>query len=108
MEILLNNSIGKEPKMSNYIPANILEFAKRKYLTKEVKKVANWLSKLDKSISGGTAIGKYYDTLILDIKYQQGEISINSNEDGEVYIELFGEVVQNFKEFKNIFNNNQE
>lgn len=92
----------------NYIPQNIKEFAERKYLMKEVNKVANWLSKLEKRIVGGTAIGKYYNTLILDITHHGAEIYISINDDGEVSIKAYKEIVKNFREFKKQFeiNNN--
>lgn len=60
-----------------YIPSNIEEFAKRKYVLPLVKKIANWAEKAGMGIRGGTAIGKNYNTLILDLTYQGGEIRID-------------------------------
>ena len=80
------------------VPSNIMDFAKRKgsYATALVKKAATWAEKAGKYISGGTAIGKNYDTIILDMKHQGSEIYINLNDET---IELFGEPVTNPKSF---------
>jgi hypothetical protein len=80
------------------VPSNIMDFAKRKgsYATSLVKKAATWAEKAGKYISGGTAIGKNYDTIILDMKHQGSEIYINLNDET---IELFGEPVTNPKSF---------
>ena len=64
-----------------YVPSNIKEFAKRKGVSSLVNKVAGWAEKVGKGIRGGTAIGKNYSTLILDMTYQGGEISINTDND---------------------------
>ena len=45
-----------------------------------IKKIETWLKKLNKKVVGGTKIGKYYGTVILDLTYQGGEIYIH--EDG--------------------------
>jgi hypothetical protein len=50
-----------------YVPSNIKEFAKRKGVSSLVNKVAGWAEKVGKSITGGTAIGYNYSTLILDM-----------------------------------------
>ena len=64
-----------------YIPSNIEEFAKRRGALPLVKKIARWAEKNDKRIVGGTAIGKNYDTLILDLRHHGGEIRVNLNTD---------------------------
>ena len=79
-----------------YIPSNIEEFAKRKYVLPLVKKIANWAEKAGKRINGGTAIGKNYSTLILDLTYQGGEIRINCDTE-EIVVK--GEPVENYNEF---------
>jgi len=56
------------------VPSNIADFAKRRGVLKDVKQIARWAEKAGKRITGGTAIGKNYDTLILDLTYQGGEI----------------------------------
>jgi hypothetical protein len=85
-----------------YIPSNVLDFAKRKgpLATRLVKNAAAWAEKAGQRISGGTAIGKYYATIILDMKYQAGEISINLDDET---IELYGEEVTDAKSFKKVF-----
>lgn len=89
------------------VPSNILDFAKRKgsYATSLVKKAATWAEKAGKYISGGTAIGKDYMTIILDIKYQGSEIYINLNNET---IELFGEEVTDAKSFQKVLDTNIE
>ena len=57
-----------------YVPSNIEEFAKRKGVLRDVKQIARWAEKAGKRIVGGTAIGKGYDTLVLDLRHHGGEI----------------------------------
>lgn len=85
-----------------YIPYNIMDFAKNKgsYAVALVKKAATWAEKSGKRISGGTAIGKNYSTIILDMKHQGAEIYINL--DNET-IELYGEEVYDAKSFAQVF-----
>lgn len=88
------------------VPSNIMDFAKRKgsYAVNLVKKAATWADKAGKYISGGTAIGKNYDTIILDMKHQGSEIYINLNDET---IELFGEEVTDAKSFKRVLDENE-
>lgn len=88
------------------VPSNIMDFAKRKgsYAVNLVKKAAAWADKAGKYISGGTAIGKNYDTIILDIKYHGSEIYINLNDET---IELYGEEVTDAKSFKRVLDENE-
>lgn len=88
-----------------YVPSNIKDFAKRKGVSSLVNKVAGWAEKVGKGIRGGTAIGKNYDTLILDMGYQTADIYINTEDET---IELYGEPVYSFPEFKQVYLNNQE
>jgi len=95
------------------IPDNIVTFAKRKGVMTLVKKVANWVQKAGKRIVGGTAIGKNYNTLVLDLTYQGGEIRINLEDEtisvnGEDYIydydefiNALGTINENYSRFKN-------
>ena len=87
------------------VPSNVLNFAKRKgsYATSLVKKAATWAEKAGKYISGGTAIGKDYMTIILDMKHQGSEIYINLNDET---IELFGEEVTDAKSFQKVLDAN--
>jgi hypothetical protein len=83
-----------------YVPSNIKDFAKRNGVSSLVNTVAGWAEKLGKGIRGGTAIGKNYSTLILDMGYQTGDIRINT-ENGTVT--LYDEPVRNFNEFKKVW-----
>ena len=83
-----------------YVPSNIKEFAKRKGISSLVNKVAGWAERVGARITGGTAIGKNYDTLILDMGYQTADIYINI-EDGT--IELYGEPADSFPQFQKAF-----
>lgn len=56
------------------VPEQVLKFASKKGVADEVLTMAKWLSEIGKKIVGGTAIGKYYDTLVLDVTYQGSEI----------------------------------
>lgn len=79
------------------VPDNVKQFAARKGVTPEVNAVAKWASKLGKSIVGGTAIGKGYDTLILDLTHQGSEVYIDCESST---IEVNGYPVTEFAEFK--------
>jgi len=83
-----------------YVPDNIKKFAKRKGISSLVNTVASWAEKAGKRITGGTAIGKDYSTLILDMGYQTADIYIDTEEGT---IELYGEPVRNFNEFKKVW-----
>jgi hypothetical protein len=82
------------------VPSNIKSFAKRKGVTALVNKVAGWAEKVGARISGGTAIGYNYSTLVLDMKHQAGEIRINTDNDT---IKLYNTPVNSFPEFKKIY-----
>jgi hypothetical protein len=82
-----------------YVPENVAKFAKRKGVTSLVNKVANWAEKSGKKIRGGTAIGKNYDTLILDLSHQDSAIYINIPEET---VELYGEPVFDAKSFAKV------
>ena len=79
------------------VPDNISKFAKRKGISSMVSKIAGWAEKAGKKITGGTAIGKNYDTLILDLKYQDSAIRI---EISEGTITVYDQPVQDFNSFK--------
>lgn len=83
-----------------YVPSNIKEFAKRKGVSSLVNKVAGWAEKVGKRITGGTAIGMNYSTLILDMTYQGSEIRINTNDDT---VTLYDEPVRSFGEFQRVY-----
>jgi hypothetical protein len=82
------------------VPDNIKRFAQKKGVSSFVNKVASWAEKAGARITGGTAIGKNYDTLVLDMGYQTADIYINIPEQT---IELYGQEVNSFPEFKQVF-----
>lgn len=83
------------------VPSNIMDFAKRQgsYAVALVRKAATWAEKSGRYISGGTAIGKNYSTIILDMDYQGSEIRIDLEDET---IELFGEIVNSAKDFNRV------
>jgi len=83
-----------------YVPDNIKKFAKQRGVSSLVNKAAGWAEKVGKRITGGVAIGKNYDTLVLDMGYQTGDIRINI-ETG--IIKLYDEEVNSFPEFKEVY-----
>ena len=83
-----------------YVPDNIKKFAKQRGVSSLVNKAAGWAEKVGKGIRGGTAIGKNYSTLILDLGYQTTDIYINTENET---IELYGEEVNSFPEFKKVY-----
>ena len=101
---LYKDFFGYRLNEAAHVPYNIMDFAKNKgsYAVALVKKAATWAEKSGKRISGGTAIGKNYSTIILDLKHQGAEIYINL--DNET-IELFGEEVYDAKSFAQVFKN---
>jgi hypothetical protein len=87
------------------IPSNIRDFAKRKGVLPLVNKVAKWAEAVGARIAGGTAIGKNYSTLVLDLDYkQQGEVRIDT--DNET-ITLFDEPVRSYNEFQRVYSDGQ-
>jgi hypothetical protein len=103
---MLNNtkSLSEENLEEAYIPDNIKKFAQRKGVTSIVNKVARWAEKVGMGIKGGTAIGKNYDTLVLDLTYQGGEIRINCENES---IEVNGEEVDDYTSFMNAAKENE-
>lgn len=86
------------------VPSNIKDFAKDRGITSLVNKVAGWAEKVGSRISGGTAIGKNYSTLVLDMKYQGAEIRINLDTD---VVKLYDEEVTSLAQFKKVFDKNK-
>ena len=99
-EDFLNEALN-EVNEAAHVPSNIMDFAKNKgsYAVALVKKAATWAEKSGKRISGGTAIGKNYSTIILDMKHQGSEIYINLDKET---IELFGDEVTDPKSFAKV------
>jgi len=63
-----------------------------------IKEVEEWVKKLGKRIVGGTTVGKRPQRVILDLTYQGGEISIDS--EGAVEIGADDIPIKNFVGFK--------
>ncbi len=78
------------------VPENIKSFAKRKQILPLVMQVARWAEKAGEKIVGGTAIGKNYSTLVLDLTREGGEIRINTENET---IEVNGNWVDNYDAF---------
>jgi hypothetical protein len=112
LDKLVHNTFGKrkneleEKKLTEVnIPSNIRDFAKRKGVLPLVNKVAKWAEAVGARIAGGTAIGKNYSTLVLDLDYkQQGEVRIDT--DNET-ITLFDEPVRSYNEFQRVYSDGQ-
>jgi hypothetical protein len=92
------------------LPSNISSWLKKNgsfEQRKSANKICKWCEDLGHKIVGGTAVGKYYDTLILDLSYQGGEISVD--DDGT--IKVHDEVVHSKQDVKaqldEIFNKKQ-
>lgn len=80
---------------------------------KAIKKIEWWLEKIDKKVVGGTTIGKYQDTVILDLTYQGGEIYVHSNgfedtDNGYPGVTVNDIPVNSFYEFKKAINNKED
>jgi len=97
----LTESTTKVVNEAANVPSNIMDFAKRKgsYAVSLVKKAATWAEKSGKRIKGGTAIGKNYSTIVLDMTNNGSEIYINLDKET---IELFGEKVTDAKSFAKV------
>jgi hypothetical protein len=101
----LYTKVNEEELTEANVPSNIAEFAKRKGVSSLVRKVAGWAEKVGKRIAGGTAVGKNYSTLVLDLDYQQnGEIRINTDDET---VTLFDEPVNSFNEFQRVYSDGQ-
>jgi hypothetical protein len=80
------------------IPQNIKDYATDHGCLPEVKKVAKWMNQVaGKGCPGGVAVGKGYSTLILDITYQDGALSVNSDSGTIMFKGVFCEDYKQFK-----------
>lgn len=71
-----------------------------------IRKIESWVKKSGLRIVGGTQIGKYYDTVILDLTHNGSEIYIHSNgfedtDHGYPGVTVYNEPVKNYTDFKN-------
>lgn len=109
LDSLVHDTFGKrkdEAELTEaFIPSNIKEFSKRKGIMPIVTQVANWAEKLNKKILDGSAIGKGYNTLVLDMSYEGGEIYINVDT-GK--ITMFDEDIKSFSDFKRVYDSMNE
>jgi hypothetical protein len=101
-EEFINESVVNEAAS---VPSNILDFAKDKgsRAVALVKKAATWAENAGKRITGGTAIGKNYSTIILDMKYHGSEIYIDLDEET---IKLHDVEVTDARSFKKVLDAN--
>lgn len=106
-----NDDPLKTYESSSQIPSNIEEFAKRKGLWDVVKKVNSWIEKASGGkdhVRGGTAIGKNYNTLVLDINRESGDVYIHDGDEGGTEIKLFDEPVRSYQDFKRVWDENNK
>ena len=78
------------------VPRNIEKFAKQRGVLRDVQQIARWAEKSGKQIVGGTAIGRGYDTLVLDLTYHGSEIYYDTDEGT---IEVNGQPVDSWESF---------
>ena len=97
---IIKETVDENELTETYVPSNIAEFAKRRGVSSLVRKVAGWAEKVGARITGGTAIGKGYNTLILDMGYQTADIRIDVEDET---IELYDEPIYSFNDFKRVF-----
>ena len=83
------------------IPSNIEKFAKERGVLRDVKQLARWAEKAGLGIRGGTAIGKGYDTLVLDLTYQGSEVYFDTYT-GKIKVK--GQPVNSWKTFSKAVN----
>lgn len=72
---------------------------------RDVKQLARWAEKAGLGIRGGTAIGKGYDTLVLDLTYQGAEIYFDTYT-GKIKVK--GQPVNSWKTFSKAVNESSE
>ncbi len=73
--------------------------------SKDVKMIGKWVKKLTgREISGGVAIGKNYNTLVLDIEHQDAAIHYDTTS-GE--IKLYKKKIRSFNDFEKVFQANE-
>jgi len=91
-----------------YVPSNIAKFAKERGLSAVVNKAAKWAEKAGKGIVGGTAIGKNYSTLVLDLTHNGGEIHITDGDYSTPSIKVNGIEVDNYNDFVDVLDSNED
>jgi hypothetical protein len=102
-EMSAPTSMEEDAVQEATVPENIKKFAKSRGILPLVNQVARWAEKAGKGIRGGTAIGKNYSTLILDLSYQDGAIRIDTDNDT---ITVYDEPVESYQDFIAAVNQN--
>ena len=87
------------------VPSNIEKFARERGVLRDVKQLARWAEKAGLGIRGGTAIGKGYDTLVLDLTYEGSEIYFDTYT-GKIKVK--GQPVNSWKTFSKAVNESSE
>ncbi len=103
MKAIIRNSPWSESVNEGNLPSNIQKWirARGPGPSKDVKMIGKWVKKLTgREISGGVAIGKNYNTLVLDIGYQDAAIHYDTT-NGDVT--LYDKKIRNFNGFKKVF-----
>jgi hypothetical protein len=90
-------NLTKQKLSEASVPSNIAQFAKRRGVMPLVNKVAKWATVSGKRIVGGTAIGKGYSTLVLDLTHNGSEVYIDLDDET---ISVNGQDVSDLKSFK--------
>lgn len=75
-----------------------------------IRKIESWVKRAKKYIVGADTIGKYPQTVILDLTYNGCEIYVHSDgfedtEYGNPGVTVCGEPVYNYEDFKNALAN---
>ena len=97
----------KESVDEGNLPSNIQKWIKARgpKPSKDVKMIGKWVKKLTgREISGGVAIGKNYNTLVLDIEYQDAAIYYDTTS-GD--IKLYNKKIRSSNDFKKVFQANE-
>jgi hypothetical protein len=74
LKTVYSNAKNESVTEAANVPRNIEDWARGRGLLADLKQIARWVEKSGKRIVGGTAIGRGYDTLVLDVTYQGSEI----------------------------------
>jgi len=90
------------------LPSNIQKWIRDRgpKPSKDVKMIGKWVKKLTgHEISGGVAIGKNYNTLVMDIEHEDAAINYDTTS-GD--IRLYKKIIRNFDGFKKVFQSANE
>ena len=107
MKAIIRNAPWAESVNEASLPSNIQRWisARGPKPAKDVKMINTWVKKLTgRGIVAGVSIGKNYNTLVLDIEYQDAAIHYDTTS-GE--IKLYKKKIRNFNDFKKVFQSNE-